>query len=98
MGVRLVKYNRINSETGGSSSFNDHDELINRDMMNQHPIYAIIGLQEVLNILEDTIQETNELLLQKENEINTKIDNSFNGINNDILLKIFVRVAKLLIY
>ena len=84
MGVRLVKYNRINSETGGSSSFNDHDELINRDMMNQHPIYAIIGLQEVLNILEDAIQEANKIILLKETEIYSEINTQVSNINTDI--------------
>lgn len=84
MGVRLVRYNRPNSETGGSTSFNDHDELINRDMMNQHPIYAIIGLQEVLNILEDAVQETNQLLITKETEIYTEINTHVTDILADI--------------
>ena len=66
MGVRLVRYTRNNSKVNIS---NDHDELVNRDLMNQHPIYAITGLQEVLNILEDSIQETNESLLEKTNTI-----------------------------
>lgn len=84
MGVRLVRYNRANSGTGGALDFSDHDELINRDMMNQHPIYAIIGLQEVLNILEDAIQEANQTILLKETEINANINNVVVNINQDI--------------
>lgn len=57
MGVRLVRYKMFGSPNG--ESYNDHNELINRDMMNQHPIYAITGLQEVLNIIEDNIRATN---------------------------------------
>lgn len=67
MGVRLVRYNRDAASVDVIMS--DHDELINRDLMNQHPIYAIIGLQEILNILEDSIDDTNELLLAKEKAI-----------------------------
>lgn len=56
MGVRLVRYN--NGVTTGDSSFGgtyDHNELINRDLVNQHPIGAITGLQE-------TIDEINEII------------------------------------
>lgn len=84
MGVRLVRYTRTNS---GVNISNDHDELVNRDLMNQHPIYAITGLQEVLNILEDSIQETNESLIEKTNTITTniqEIDEMLKGINDTI--------------
>ncbi len=61
MGVRLVRYSRFTGTNGSSDGSalqgNDHDELINRDLLNQHPIYAITGLQEVLNLLEDSIQD-----------------------------------------
>ena len=73
MGVRLVKYNRTNSDSGGQV-FNDHDELSNRDLKNQHPIYAITGLQEVLNVLEDNISEVSKLLTEKDENSNIKID------------------------
>ena len=65
MGVRLVKYSRTNSSSSNSGGqiYNDHDELTNRDLKNQHPIYAITGLQEVLNVLEDSITETNKLII-----------------------------------
>lgn len=61
MGVRLVKFDRY----GNSNAYSyDHNDMINRDMMNQHPIYAITGLQEVLNILEDSINDVNQFLLE----------------------------------
>lgn len=60
MGVRLVKFDRY----GNSNNYSyDHNDLINRDMMNQHPIYAITGLQEVLNILEDSIEDLNQYIV-----------------------------------
>ena len=43
MGVRLVKYGVIN----GTGTYN-HDELINRDLPDQHPISAITGLEDRL--------------------------------------------------
>ena len=94
MGVRLVRYTRYNNEF---TSFNDHDELVNRDLMNQHPIYAITGLQEVLNILEDSIYDTNALMLQKETVINQKIDAIIADITdiNQTLLDIGATIANL---
>lgn len=59
MGVRLVRYN--NGVTTGDSSFGgtyDHNELTNRDLVNQHPIGAITGLQETIdeiNVLIDSL-------------------------------------------
>ena len=78
MGVRLVRYTRSNS---GLIDARDHDELINRDLMNQHPIYAITGLQEVLNILEDANYETNVLMETKETAIYKKIDSILEDID-----------------
>lgn len=77
MGVRLVRYTRSNS---GLIDARDHDELINRDLMNQHPIYAITGLQEVLNILEDSNYDLSQLLLQKEAALNKRIDDILKDI------------------
>ena len=74
MGVRLIKYNRNTTNTQDGVIFNDHDELYNRDLKNQHPIYAITGLQEVLNVLEDNITETNRLLIEKDKATNARID------------------------
>lgn len=77
MGVRLVRYNHgMNPGSGGSGSggmASDHDELINKDLMNQHPIYAITGLQEVLNLLEDTDYELSKLLTAFVDETNKRI-------------------------
>ena len=58
MGVRLVRYNNGvitgNGGYGGNGTF-DHNELINRDLVNQHPISAITGLQESLDELQALI-------------------------------------------
>ncbi len=83
MGVRLVQYNRNNNNGDGSLN-RDHDELINRDLLNQHPIYAITGLQEILNILEDSIQETNTRLTQEVERINSDIESINKEIENII--------------
>lgn len=79
MGIRLVRYTRSNS---GLNSAYDHDELTNRDLMNQHPIYAITGLQEVLNILEDSIYDTNILMEQKKVDIHKRIDDILQDISD----------------
>ena len=91
MGVRLVQYSRYNNNGDGSLN-RDHDELINRDLLNQHPIYAITGLQEILNILEDSIEETNTRLNQEIERINSDIDsiNKELEIINDIISKLNV--------
>ena len=91
MGVRLVQYNRYNNNGDGNLN-RDHDELINRDLLNQHPIYAITGLQEILNILEDSIEETNTRLNQEIERINSDIDsiNKELEIINDIISKLNV--------
>lgn len=83
MGVRLVRYTRTNSGSGGNIA-NDHDELINRDLMNQHPIYAITGLQEVLNILEDSIFETSQHIVDKEADMDKKLQDFIDKFNNDV--------------
>jgi len=88
MGVRLVRYNRPISGNGDgniSQSF-DHDELINRDLLNQHPIYAITGLQEALNLLEDSIYDLSILIKDKtdniQNSLQNQIINNLNAIND----------------
>ena len=53
MGVRLVRYN--NGIITGSSGFGgsyDHNELVNRNLPNQHPISAITGLEKALDELQ----------------------------------------------
>lgn len=82
MGVRLVRYNRPlngNSDSNISQSF-DHDELINRDLLNQHPIYAITGLQEILNLLEDSIRD----LSTEFNKAEVETDKEVNQIMKDL--------------
>lgn len=76
MGVRLVRYDRLNAANG--NGLYDHDELMNRDLLNQHPIYAITGLQEVLNLLEDEIYEVNQWV----RSTNTRIDNVLKQIDD----------------
>ena len=99
MGVRLVKYSRTNSSSSNSGGqiYNDHDELTNRDLKNQHPIYAITGLQEVLNVLEDSITETNKLIIATNERIDAilldiekiqkEIQDIYNIINNLNIIK-----------
>ena len=70
MGIRIVKFKRFGS-TNGESDLYDHDALYNRDLKNQHPIYAITGLIEILNILEDSITDTNNWV----RDTNIRIDN-----------------------
>ena len=74
MGVRLFRFDKRNILGGPESNINDHDELINRDLMNQHPIYAITGLQEVLNMLEDEAREASILVIETERLIGERID------------------------
>ena len=70
MAVRLVKYG-VSNHTG---TYN-HDELENRDLENQHPISAITGLEDRLNLLEQmpSIENTIDTkTLKLEYEITTK--------------------------
>lgn len=72
MGVRLVHFDRYGINEKNSY---DHENLINRDAFDQHPIYAITGLQEVLNILEDSISDLQQYIVNKvTNEIEADID------------------------
>lgn len=48
MGVRLIKYG-VEKNSGTLN----HNELMNRDLVDQHPIEAITGLQEALNGLQE---------------------------------------------
>jgi hypothetical protein len=72
MGVRLVVHNFIIDEMDYTGTHN-HDDLLHRDWVDQHPIYAITGLQEVLNTIEiNLINITNFI-----NENNIVIRNDF---------------------
>lgn len=85
MGVRLVKYNKNGSASGGNGTF-DHSELLYRDMPDQHPIQAITGLQEALeeidkaiaNALESVnkaLEEALKLNIEDTNTIDLDYDN-----------------------
>lgn len=83
MGVRLVVYD-LQSQLNEAkyTGTHNHDEMIHRDWADQHPIYAITGLQEVLNTIEDNITYILELLDRKEKEIKLY---SVNYTDNEIL-------------
>ena len=63
MGVRLVKYGVI---SGGAGTYN-HNELLNRELPDQHPISAITGLEDRLKQINIAIEEAAGI----ENIINT---------------------------
>ena len=75
MGVRLVRYTRDNitgnNNNSGSEIQQDHNELINRDLMDQHPIHAITGLQDFINYYNESVEEILNYELIKGTE-NTK--------------------------
>lgn len=58
MGVRLVKY-------GVNTGVYNHDELLNKDLPDQHPISAITGLEEKLNEINsiENVENTKTLTL-----------------------------------
>lgn len=62
MGVRLVYFNKpLNHTDNNKKLLEDHNDLINRDIQDQHPIYAISGLNEVLSTVETLLtQQTAE--------------------------------------
>ena len=73
MGVRLVNHSFRYGNGDGTGTHN-HDELLHRDWVDQHPIYAITGLQEVLNTIENNITLTIDTLAQKEIELKEYTD------------------------
>lgn len=60
MGVRLAYFNKPYNYDKNSQMHEDHNDLINRDIPNQHPMYAITGLQEVLNAIENLLTDQQE--------------------------------------
>ena len=62
MGVRLVKYGVIN----GTGTYN-HNDLINRDLPDQHPISSITGLDDKLKQIDTDIKDASSI----DNIINT---------------------------
>lgn len=86
MGVRLVKYGIIN----GTGTYN-HDELLNRDLPDQHPISAITGLEDRLKNssgIDKTI-DTSSLTLNYDKDTKTLTGNVniFNSEDNALILK-----------
>lgn len=69
-----MRFDKKNILGGPDSNINDHDELVNRDLLNQHPIYSITGLQEVLNNIEDEIYELSKLWTELDSDTNTRVD------------------------
>ena len=88
MGVRLVVHSAKHGGKGYSAGTHNHDELIHRDWVDQHPIYAITGLQEVLNTIESNIVIALKLINEKETELkdytDTKIQEESDIINQRI--------------
>lgn len=89
MGVRLVVYNSITSAYDEGALVNiKHEDILNRDKLDQHPIYAISGLQEVLNTIESNIITINNLIINQNQELkdytDTEIDKESNIINTRI--------------
>lgn len=56
MGVRLVINNNSPGTGSGDGTF-DHNELLNRDLPDQHPIHAITGLQDKITEIEEMIDK-----------------------------------------
>lgn len=93
MGVRLVVNNYITryvDEHGGISGEGTlyHDELLHLEDRDQHPIYAISGLQEVLNTIELHIATINQQLIDLNTNLrhytDTEITKESNIINSRI--------------
>ena len=72
MGVRLVRYNNglvVQNNLKGTS---DHNELLNRDLVNQHPINAITGLQETIDEIKKKLHAHENFNVLKEfSELNS---------------------------
>ena len=78
MGVRLVVHNFLYDEMDYTGTHN-HEEMLHRDWSDQHPIYAISGLQEVLNTIETNIAEIIETLIANKNELKQYTDDEIDA-------------------
>ena len=83
MGVRLVVHNFIVDEMDYTGTHN-HDDLLHRDLADQHPIYAITGLQEVLNTIETNILNISTTILEKEAACNQYTDSRISSLSTTI--------------
>lgn len=61
---------------GGRSSINDHNQLINRDLENQHPISAITNLQNELDDRQGKLVAGSNIEIDENNQISATIDES----------------------
>lgn len=55
MSIKLIRY-------GNQSYTSDHEYLTSRDKEDQHPIFAITGLEEKLEIIDNNIKNIGEQL------------------------------------
>ena len=74
MGVRLVIHNFEIDELDYTGTHN-HDDLLHRDWVDQHPIYAITGLQEILNTIEANIVNVIKLIQTNDENIHQELNN-----------------------
>jgi hypothetical protein len=95
MGVRLVINGKVHSSDNKSKNDDlnvlDHGLLENRDAMNQHPIFAIEGLQEALNNLSSNIVniENKTVTIQQTLEAGNKTITFYNIPSSETLIEFF---------
>lgn len=81
----------------GSTTFklstNKHNELINRDLPNQHPINAIEGLKEELLSIKNNQSSTNLSIKNLNSKINNKI-RTVKEIPNDLQVGEYIFLEK----
>ena len=87
MGVRLVIHNFAYDIMDYTGTHN-HEAMLHRDWRDQHPIYAITGLQEVLNTIESNLVSIINTITQTEAQVkqysDTKLQEESAIINNRI--------------
>lgn len=84
MGVRLVIHNYLHDSGAYIGGTHNHDDLLHRDYRDQHPIYAISGLQEVLNAIETSISDLLNSLPAREQVLKDYSDNNRKEIEERI--------------
>ena len=95
MGVRLVIHNFEIDELDYTGTHN-HDDLLHRDWVDQHPIYAITGLQEILNTIEANIVNVIKLIQTNDENIHQELNNyATNERVTDIDTQINARINEL---
>ncbi len=57
MGIRLCKYLNYMNENSVTNVKINHEDIYGREESDQHPIYAITGLQAILNSLKDALSQ-----------------------------------------